>query len=47
MVVNPYNVVTNHQPAMNMNKDLSQKLPLAKKDINSPVGAPRNRTTKT
>ncbi len=33
--------------AMNINKDLSQKLPLAKNDIYSPVGAPSVSTTNT
>ena len=37
----------NQKLAMNMNKALSQKLPLAKKDMYKPVGAPRNNTTNT
>jgi hypothetical protein len=32
---------------MNMNNNLSQKLPFAKNDMYSPVGAPMNNTTAT
>ena len=37
----------NQKMAMNINKALSQNVPFAKKDMNKPVGAPRNKTTAT
>jgi hypothetical protein len=46
-VLNPYRVVMNQTEAMNINNNLSQKLPLAKNDRYNPVGAPRNKTTTT
>jgi len=43
----PFAELMNQQAAMKRNKPLSAILPLAKNDIYSPVGVPRNNTTNT